>query len=77
MTDELIDTVIPIFLREGDHVMGEVTARVQGDSVALSMVVTATGPRASDLVAILTSGEPQALRFVAIPVTPPSMKKET
>lgn len=65
-------TQIPVLLGGNNyrHVMGTVEWEQDGDNVKMVLSVSATGENASDLVAYLTSGEPQALQFVAIPVTP-------
>lgn len=71
-------TQIPIlFGGEGyEHVMASAEMLESHSGVTVSIVFSADGPRANDLVALLTSGEPQGLRFVAIPVTPPSTLRE-
>jgi hypothetical protein len=50
--------------------MGDTEMVEEGNGIKLVISITAEGTDAKDLVALMTSGEPQALRFVAIPVSP-------
>lgn len=62
-------TQIPILIGENyKHVMCSAFVIEEGDTVTVTM--TAKGPDAATLAALMTSGEPQALQFVAIPITP-------
>lgn len=68
---------IPLLIGDGyDHIMAQADILESHNSVTVNIIVTADGEKANDLVALLTSGEPQGLRFVAIPVTPPSTLRE-
>ncbi len=72
---KIAETQIPILIGEGyDHIMCHAYILEQGETVTLRL--SAKGQEASTLLAILSSGEPQALQFVAIPVQPRTTRKE-
>ena len=52
-----------------EYVMALGDMLADGNEIRVSMNFVAVGDNARDLVAALTAGEPQALRFVAIPVS--------
>lgn len=70
---KLTNTQIPILTGpDYQHIMCEARILEDGDNVTVTMTMTATGQAANGLVETLTSGEPMALSFVAIPVSPRS-----
>lgn len=74
---KLSHTQVPVLIGENyKHVMCEASIIEEGDTVTVT--IAAKGSDASTLVALMTGGEPMALQFVAIPVTPhrPTKSKE-
>lgn len=70
---------IPILIGDNyRHVMGKATVEELEHSglVIVTLEITTGGQNARDLVALMTSGEPQALQFVAIPVRPGTTKSK-
>ena len=65
---QFVKTQIPVLIGEKSPVMCMATITADENTVTISMV--ADGPQARDLVAFMAATEPQALAFVAIPVTP-------
>lgn len=77
MTAQHITTQVPVLLGDGyEHIMATADVVMNDVYVVVNIQITETGEKANDLVALFTSGEPQGLKFVAIPVTPPSLEKE-
>lgn len=63
-------TQIPIITGQNyEHIMGDV-AIIESDVVTIEIRVCASGKEASNLITLLTAGEPMGLSFVALPVTP-------
>lgn len=69
---EYKETLVPVLLHTNSygHIMARVGYLIDNDHVELNLSLVVDGKDAEDLVAILTSGEPQGLQFVAIPVIP-------
>lgn len=71
------NTQIPILIGDNyKNLMGHADLIEEGNVVQLFISITAEGTDAKDLVALMTSGEPQALKFVAIPVSPRTTKSK-
>lgn len=71
------EMMMPILIGENyENLMSDVVFLQDGWHVEMTLKVSATGPEAMGLLAYLTSGSPQALQFVPVPVAPYVTSKE-